>query len=447
MGAPSIFISHTHSDEAVANAVRDAVFALFGRDLVSVTYSTSRELGEGVRFGEDWFQWIGEQVRTATVTLVLLTPTSVQKPWVLWEAGAVYGAAVAGEGTALRRVRPVAFQIGWNDVPSPLRSSHAQIARGDQYREIKQLLDEFVSDFSTYLPGNEAIIRAAQNVAGAAEAWLTSVSDALRMSPLIPTEPVVNEWCERLDSLSDSHRYSEVQHLHEWLRVAFGQPDGAAAQPIDIRLHRRLAQLYMRSASYEAAAQEFELARRLSPRDIFVMRSLGQAYMSLRRHEEVGAVIEDIEKLDGGAFVKNAECAALKGRWYRDRGRHQDAHDVYARAFDANPDSYYLADLLAVAKLQLGDRPGAEATYRRAIEIVERNRERNIWAFATAANASIVIGNAKQAARYFASIREMEPSEADLESVDGGLMRLKSALQLGADEVAGWRALLRGTPR
>ncbi|MDO0934530.1 TIR domain-containing protein [Streptomyces sp. DG2A-72] len=446
MSPATIFISHTHTDQAVADAVRNAIFELFGRESVTVTYSTSRELGGGVPIGEDWFRWIGEQVHKASVTLVLLTPTSVQKPWVLWEAGAVYGAALTSEDSTLRRVRPLAFQIGMDDIPSPLRSSHAQVARGDQYEDIKQLLDEFVSDFFSDVNEKAGFIRAAQRVPVAAKSLLETASEALRTSPLIPTEPIVNEWCTRLDNLTEHHRHSEVRQLHEWLLVAFGQSKENGLKPIDIRLHRRLAQLYMASAHYIEAAQQFELARRLSPRDIFVMRSLGQAYLAQGNYPDAARVISEIEKLDPRAFIKNAECAALKGRWHREQNQHTEAHDIYAKAFQENSDSYYLGDLLAVAKLQLGDRHGAADIYRRTLSIIERLPDRNFWIYATAANAAIVNGDRTGAIEYFSSIRDDNPSEADMQSIEGGLIRILPLLGTTTEELAEWKSLLHEGP-
>jgi tetratricopeptide (TPR) repeat protein len=330
-----IFISHTVADLAIAEAIQDALETLFGARAVTVAYSSSRELGSGVRFGEDWFQWIGQQVRTAAVTLVLLTPASVQKPWVLWEAGAVYGAALTDPDGALRRVRPIAFQVAMDDVPSPLQSSHAHIARGDNYSDVKLILNEFVEEFST---SNAATIRAAQNVPAATEHWLLAVAEALRTAPLSQTEPVVNEWCTRLDELNASNRSSEVGQLHEWLLIAFGQERGAD-QAIDIRIDRRLAQPYMSGGNYVEAAAQFNLARRISPRDLFVLRSLGQAYLSSRDLTAAEKVISDISRLDPDAFVQNPECAALKGRWLREQDRIREAETVYAAALGANPHS------------------------------------------------------------------------------------------------------------
>ncbi|MBV8094649.1 MAG: toll/interleukin-1 receptor domain-containing protein [Acetobacteraceae bacterium] len=96
-----IFVSHTHSDQLIADALATLINALFGKT-VPVNYSSKKDLEGGIAPGEDWFRWIIDQVRQTDVAIILLTPASVQKPWVIWESGAVSGAAVA---TAAERAR------------------------------------------------------------------------------------------------------------------------------------------------------------------------------------------------------------------------------------------------------------------------------------------------------------------------------------------------------
>jgi hypothetical protein len=98
--------------------------------------------------------------------------------------------------------------------------------------------------------------------------YLTAVQRALRDAPMLPTEPVVQEWCLRLDNLRASGRASEVAYLHDWLNVAFGRERGETDRPLDFRIHRRLGELYMRSGNHASAARQFELARTLAPRDL-----------------------------------------------------------------------------------------------------------------------------------------------------------------------------------
>ena len=69
----SIFISHTHTDEPIADAIDAASKTLYGEGVV-VNYSTKKELSGGIKPGDDWYHWIGQQVREAKASLILLTP-------------------------------------------------------------------------------------------------------------------------------------------------------------------------------------------------------------------------------------------------------------------------------------------------------------------------------------------------------------------------------------
>ena len=75
-------------------------------------FSTSKQVGSGPDHGDNWMTWIAEfQVKQCDFALVLLTPASIQKPWIVWETGAVHGAAMMlGEG-GRRKVRPLVFQV------------------------------------------------------------------------------------------------------------------------------------------------------------------------------------------------------------------------------------------------------------------------------------------------------------------------------------------------
>ena len=78
------------------------------------------------------------------------------------------------------------------------------------------------------------------------------------------------------------------------------------------------------------------------------------------------------------------------------------AAGVYAAALAANPNSYYLADLLAQTQPELHDGADARATYRQALDIIRRLDERNTWSRATAATACIALGDLDAARTYLA---------------------------------------------
>ena len=144
--AREIFISVTHADAGLAEALSDAMKALFGA-IVRVYFSPSKELEGGIRHGEDWFDWIARHVQQCDFALILITPSSVQKPWILWEAGAVYGVAIAKGREGQRKVRPLVYQIDDAQIPSPIREAKAQFKRSDSFGDAKNLFKEIIDYF------------------------------------------------------------------------------------------------------------------------------------------------------------------------------------------------------------------------------------------------------------------------------------------------------------
>ena len=141
----NVFISHHHADSGIADALSDAIEALF-KDKVSVSYSTKRADG-GIPTGADWFRWIGEQVTRSRVTVLLLTRQFVGSPyWLLWEAGAVYGTAL-GNGSHQGRVRPLGYRVDGAALPAPLKAANLQVTQGDDTEQMHQFFSGLIDEF------------------------------------------------------------------------------------------------------------------------------------------------------------------------------------------------------------------------------------------------------------------------------------------------------------
>jgi tetratricopeptide (TPR) repeat protein len=427
----NIFISHTHADKAIADAFRDSVSALFGT-YVTISYSTDTE--HGPKHGSKWLEWIDEQVKNSDFTLVLLTPASLQKPWILWEAGAVAGTAVASGNEDGRKVRPLVFRVPAEQVPDPFRD--VQTVRGDDYEDIEKILLEWME----MLPGHVGA-KAGKNLGDVLKKYIAAVTRALDNAPLIPTEGIVQEWCVRLDELKAQNRMSEVKTVHDWMSIAFGRD--REDKPLDVRLHRRMGELYLNSRNYEKAAMQFELARQLSPRDILILRELGRAYLGKESFDKTSEVMAQIEKLDPTAFERNVECAALKGRWLRNTDP-AAAREVYRKGFQHNPNSYYIGDLLGQMELQLGLETAARNTYKQVLEIINGLAETNLWIQATAANAAIVAkADASVIRQKLNEIRNFHPTPENLRSIEEGLRRIQKALGIEESVFNDWTAAVR----
>src|SRR5688500_3117227 len=123
--APSVFVSHTAADRGIADALANAIDRLF-KGQVTVAYSTKRGADGTIQAGANWFEWIGAQVRKSFLTIVLLTPRSLSKEWVLWEAAAVYGAALVDGAENRRSVRPLLYRLDAEQMPTPLKAANVQ---------------------------------------------------------------------------------------------------------------------------------------------------------------------------------------------------------------------------------------------------------------------------------------------------------------------------------
>jgi hypothetical protein len=118
----SVFISYIHEDVEVAQALQRFIQVKLG-DMQDVFLSADPWM---IYAGEDWLRKITSELRSAKVVVLLLTPTSVQRPWVNFEAG---GAWLAG-----KPVIPVCFGgLTPATLPKPYSSLQGVTIPGDWY--------------------------------------------------------------------------------------------------------------------------------------------------------------------------------------------------------------------------------------------------------------------------------------------------------------------------
>jgi hypothetical protein len=87
---PLIFISHDHRDASLAEAFANLLTDASGGFLKSFR-SSDRKGGAGIEFGAEWYSEIMVKISDATDVVALLTPNSVNRPWILYEAGVAKG--------------------------------------------------------------------------------------------------------------------------------------------------------------------------------------------------------------------------------------------------------------------------------------------------------------------------------------------------------------------
>jgi len=169
-----IFLSHSHRDRAIAEALKQLVEGLFHN--VQVEYSSDQSQGGGIPPGAEWLPWITERINQAEKTYALLTPNSTCKPWVLWESGAAAGVALATKGS--NRVIPITFGIADDDIPTPFL--HVERVRGGDKEAggILRLLQDLNRDLQS--PLTETVFKSATE--GVLPGYFEKVQEALRDS-------------------------------------------------------------------------------------------------------------------------------------------------------------------------------------------------------------------------------------------------------------------------
>jgi len=88
--SPLIFISHDTRDAELAEAFSKLLRSVSAG--VLKTFRSSDKRGtEGIEFGDEWYKRLMSKIDTASDVVCLLTERSVERPWILYEAGVAKG--------------------------------------------------------------------------------------------------------------------------------------------------------------------------------------------------------------------------------------------------------------------------------------------------------------------------------------------------------------------
>jgi hypothetical protein len=129
-----IFVSHSHPDKPLVDALAKLIKSIF-ENSVSLSISSEKTGKEGVEAGEDWKKWIREKITECDIMLVVMTPYSVQRPWVMTEVGFAQGKD--------KVIIPILFGLGGSSIPGALQD--LQAIQGDDKQDVLRVLKKFRS--------------------------------------------------------------------------------------------------------------------------------------------------------------------------------------------------------------------------------------------------------------------------------------------------------------
>lgn len=88
--SPLVFVSHDTRDADLAEAFDNLLTDASG-GVVKTFRSSDRKGQAGIEYGAEWFPAIMAKLNDATDVVALLTPSSIDRPWILYEAGVAKG--------------------------------------------------------------------------------------------------------------------------------------------------------------------------------------------------------------------------------------------------------------------------------------------------------------------------------------------------------------------
>lgn len=123
---PVLFISHIAEEKVAAMRLKEILMEVFANQ-VTVFVSSDNE---SINPGTGWFESILTNVCCSDVVISLLSPISVHRPWIVFEAG-------AGKGCKAQ-VIPIVYQgLGFADIPFPLKG-----LQGTMMANLDSILDQ-----------------------------------------------------------------------------------------------------------------------------------------------------------------------------------------------------------------------------------------------------------------------------------------------------------------
>ena len=151
-----VFISHSHRDSAVAEAFADLFHSAFNLPCEEIRCSSVPRYS--LPFGAEVRRHLKEEVLAASVVIGIVTQSSRESAWVLFELGARWGAS--------KPLIPVLAPNGDAGLlPPPIRDAHAMICGYDNIiklvEEVAPLLGESMPRTSTFTNYITAIMKAA----------------------------------------------------------------------------------------------------------------------------------------------------------------------------------------------------------------------------------------------------------------------------------------------
>ncbi len=218
--SPLVFISHDSRDADLAEAFGNLLTDASGGILKSFR-SSDRKGTAGIEYGQKWYRAIMQKLDDATDVVALLTKHSVNRPWILYEAGVAKGKLSAND-----RVFGIALGVSLDEAAT---GPFAQFQNSpDEEDAITGLVLQLIRRHPQAAPRDEAVRRQVQ-------AFRQTVATLLKERKKETTQSAA-----RVDETSVAKFFEEIKVLVRDVPDRVASEIGNDSRMRRMRKHRRI---------------------------------------------------------------------------------------------------------------------------------------------------------------------------------------------------------------
>lgn len=431
----NILISHTYNERELAEAWK-ALIETTSSGVIKVWYSSDTEPsgGGGITLGQEWREQLYHRLVECHYVLAILTPASVNRPWIMWECG------VASGLDKIRGIIPIVYGMGRGDLANPLMTYHTY--QGEDAAQVREVCQRLAQEAELVPPSSIY------------DEPLKVYFAALHQRPrkVLRAEEIIL-WLNRFEKLVQSGRSDELYTMRQRMYASFGIP----FQPIEPRLHEVLSQLLLDQRYFAEAIEEVDYALKFADGDVDLLYRKALANVELLNLKEGMDIIEAMI-VQNAALRVDPEIASLLGRIHREKWTvtrdPQEltlAFETYYGAYQAHKTAYFPGINAANLAFMRGDTTTGTRIAQEVLTLCQELQQipdASYWVDLTIGEAYLGLGEADLALAAYQQALKRTPSlpQRVRTSAFKGVYRMADAQKIPTDVVQQLQMLLTPQP-
>jgi hypothetical protein len=286
-----VFISHDARDAELAEAFSKLLKSV-SAGMIKTFRSSDKKGTEGIDFGEEWYNRLMAQLQSTSDVVCLFTERSLDRPWILFEAGVAKGklnTPVLGValGVPLSRVSAGPFYqfMNMDDSESDLTKLVKQLARRVPSLELDD--DVVKSQVAAFKATEAALLKKLSS--GSAKAETKDVDESAVAKLAEEMKALPSRVAERLAETGDPWRRRRMRRFHPMMFEELMHMSGEPGDPVAILMAASVVRDDM-PWLYELAMEVYRAVKAEN------VEAIEREMMRLRRFSEMmmrGPLIEE----------------------------------------------------------------------------------------------------------------------------------------------------------